>query len=329
MRLASLAILLLLGSALGAPRAVRAQGAAPATPATRDTAHAAPAPPPSPVSGIRNKLSAGDLPSAESMLEVYRERNGEDGAWLTGLSWLARGALLMGDLDRARDYIAQVRARCDERLARGATLATDHDVEIAWGAAVEVEAQRLERTRGARAAAAFVRGELARTPGPVALRSRLNKRLDLLTLTGAAAPELAIEDYVGERPPTLAALRGRPVLLFVWAEGCGDCRAQEAALARATARFADHGLQVVALTRYYDEGPDRVREKARVDSVWNTAYATMGRVPIVLSTASMERYGGSSTPTFVFVDRAGIVRRYTPTRLTEAELVRSLESLVR
>jgi len=43
----------------------------------------------------------------------------------------------------------------------------------------------------------------------------------------------------------------------------------------------------------------------------------------------MERYRGSSTPTFVFVDRSGIVRRYSPTRLTEAELDRTLTTLMR
>jgi len=48
-----------------------------------------------------------------------------------------------------------------------------------------------------------------------------------------------------------------------------------------------------------------------------------------LSTASMERYGGSSTPTFVFIDRAGVVREYTPTRLTEAEFDRALATIAR
>src|SRR5713226_3462061 len=65
-----------------------------------------PASPPSPVNGIRNKISAGDLLSAESILEVHRAKNGEDGAWLTGLSWLARGALLVGDLEKAKRYAA-------------------------------------------------------------------------------------------------------------------------------------------------------------------------------------------------------------------------------
>ncbi|HET9325227.1 MAG TPA: hypothetical protein VFQ05_00480, partial [Candidatus Eisenbacteria bacterium] len=38
-----------------------------------------PSPTPSPVSGIRSKLSAADLASAESILEVHRQQRGEDG----------------------------------------------------------------------------------------------------------------------------------------------------------------------------------------------------------------------------------------------------------
>jgi len=61
---------------LVAPGTVAAQEAPPA-PASR------PAPaPPSPVTGIRNKISAGDLLSAESILEIHRGRVGEDDAYL-------------------------------------------------------------------------------------------------------------------------------------------------------------------------------------------------------------------------------------------------------
>src|ERR1041385_2305452 len=65
----------------------------PATPPAPPT----PATPPSPVSGMRNKIAAGDLLSAESILEVHRAKNGEDSTWLLGLSWLPpRAALLVG-----------------------------------------------------------------------------------------------------------------------------------------------------------------------------------------------------------------------------------------
>ena len=308
------------------PAGSTAQVSPPPTPASPAPA---PATPPSPVSGIRSKISAGDLLSAESILEVHKAKHGEDGPWLNGYGWLARGALLMGDAEKARRYAADVRALCERRIEAGADLEKDQDLQIALGAAIEVEAQLIERSKGTGRAVEFLRAELARLKGPVALRSRLNKRLGLLTITGKPAPELEVDDWLGERPPTLASLRGKPVLLFVWAEWCGDCKAQAPALARAKSRYGQHGLEILALTRYYEEDSKRAAEKARVDSVWKAAYAEVGTVPVVFSTASMETYGGSSTPTFVFVDRAGIVRRYTPTRLTEAEMERTLDTLMR
>jgi len=274
---------------------------------------AAPAAPPSPVSGIRNKIAADDLLSAESILEVHK----------------------------AKRYAEDVRAICAKKIAGGADPAKDHDLEIALGAAIEVKAQLIEKTTdtyslehrltgGAKAATDYVRGELAQLKGaPVAFRSRLNKRIDMMTLVGQPAPELIVYDWLGEKPSTLASLKGKPVLMFVWAEWCGDCKAQAAVLAAVRKRHAHEGLQVLALTRFYDDDSLRVKEKARVDSVWNAVYPDVGTIPIVFSTASMERYGGSSTPTFVFVDRAGIVRRYTPTRLTESEMERTVGTLLR
>ena len=291
-------------------------------------APAPPAPPPTPDRFIRNKVAAGDLLSAESILEVHRAEKGEDSDWLNGLGWLARGAFVLGDFDKAARYAAQARSRCADALASGVKLEEDHGLELALGAAIEVEAQLLERKSGPRKAVEQLRKELAGLPGPVALRSRINKRINQMTLTGTAAPALVAEDFLGEKPPDLASLRGRPVVLFLFAEWCGDCRAQAKPLAAAWKRRAPD-IALVALTRYYDDEPKRPAEKERVAEVWKTAYADVGTVPLLISTASMERYGGSATPAFVFIDRAGTVRGYTPTRLTEAELDRRIAEIAR
>lgn len=301
----------------------------PVAPVAPATPPAKPPAPPSVNSPIRNKVSAGDLLSAESILEVHKEKHGEDNAYLEGIAWLARGALVLGDARKARGYAADVRRRCADHVAKGASPAKDDWLATALGASIEVEAQLLAREKGKREAADYVRSELARIDGPVSLRSRLNKRLNLLTLEGTRAPEIAVEDFLGERPGSLASMGGTPILLFVWAEWCGDCKAQAALLARIKKRYQPKGLQIVALTRYYDPDSARVVERARVDSVWKAAYADLGDVPVVFSTASMERYGGSSTPTMVFIDRNGIVRWYTPTRLTEAEMDRAVAMIER
>ena len=331
----ALALTLSASATAQAPPAVGPAPSVAPVPALTPVPSTVPAPPaPSPgsrtVTSIRNKISAADLPSAESILEVHRERDGEDGYYLIGLGWLSRGALLLGETARARELNAELRRLCDARLAKGAVLAKDDSLETALGAAIEVQAQLLAREKGPEAGAAWLRGEIAKFPGPVAFRSRLYKRLNLLALTGSPAPELAVEDFVGSKPAALSALRGRPVVLFVWSATCGDCKAQSASLGRVARKYSDKGLAVVPLTRYYEEGAaERAKEKAVVDSVWKAAYAPVGPPSIVVSTASMERYGGSSTPTFVFIDKRGVVKGYTATRLTEARLAGAVEDLLR
>jgi thiol-disulfide isomerase/thioredoxin len=136
---------------------------------------------------------------------------------------------------------------------------------------------------------------------------------------------LVAEDSLAGPVPALA---GQPTLMFLWAEWCADCKAQAASLSRIRRRFEPEGLRLVAVTRYYDPEPQRAREKARVDSVWKAVYSDVGNIPIVLSTESMETYGGSSTPTYVFVDKSGTVKHYIPTRLTEAEFDKRIKAII-
>lgn len=298
-------------------------------PESRAAPTTAPAPPPpSPVSGIRNKISAGDLLSAESILEVHREKHGDDGPALVGAGWLARGALLLGETGKARLLAQDVRRRCAARIAAGATPASDAELTLALGHALEVQAQLIAVDAGREASVRFLERELAAVAAPVSLRSRLMKRMNLMELPGTPAPELVLEEQLGGSPVSAGTLAGQPTLLFLFAEWCGDCKAMAPVLSRIQKRHADRGLRVYALSRYYDDAPRRLTEKARVDSSWKAVYPELATVPVLMSTASMERYGGSSTPTFVFVDRDGIVRDYTPTRLTEAELERRLAAIL-
>jgi hypothetical protein len=65
-----------------------------------------------------------------------------------------------------------------------------------------------------------------------------------------------------------------------------------------------------------------------VKKVWSESYPGLGDVPIIIDTDAMVRYGGSATPSFALLDRKGVVRHYTATRLSEAELSRRLEELL-
>jgi thiol-disulfide isomerase/thioredoxin len=281
---------------------------------------------------IRLKISAGDLPSAESILEVHREEKGEDADYLLGLAWLARGAALTGDWTAASRYAGSARELAESRLKPPADYDADREAVYALGAAIEVEAQALVAA-GRRGDAIRLLDDRSRAlevaKAPFNLRARIWKRRNQIELSGRKAPSFGWEDRIGPEAPSLEALRGRPVVLFFWWEACGDCRMQAAALRRTVEKYSSKGVAFLAPTRFYGDPKDRAEERARIEAAWRDVYGLSSRVPVPIGDEPMLRYGVSATPTFAFVDRKGVVRRYSPTRLTEGRLSAAIDKILR
>ena len=64
--------------------------------------------------------------------------------------------------------------------------------------------------------------------------------------SGFAAPDFTLLDQA-ESPITLSELRGRPVLINLWASWCGPCRAEMPAIQEVSEAYADAGLVVLAV----------------------------------------------------------------------------------
>ena len=274
------------------------------------------------VRGVRFKLSAGDIYSGASAVENYRRENGIDKEYLNAIGWLARGAEMLGYAEIATAYVEQLREAIPEE--------TD-DLLTPYGAAIEVDA-RLRATRDGRGAALrYLSEELARAQA-TSLRSRISKNINLISLEGQIAPAIDAEAYIGPKPPSLESLEGEPVLLFLWAYWCGDCKAQYDSLARIWKRYEGQGLHLIAPTRLYDsvdgDAGARAEEMQQIEDVWKESYPDLNGVPIPVDTDVMVRYGASATPTFALIDRKGRIRFYTPTRLSEAELSKRIEDVL-
>ena len=272
---------------------------------------------------VRLKLSAGDFASAVSAVEDYKAKNGVDAEYLDAVGWLARGAEMLRRPDEAAAYVAELRREIREEKP---------DLVIPLGAAIEVEGKLRAAREGRGSALRFLEEEFARAKD-VAFRSRIRKNINLLSLEGQPAPDLNKTDFIGPEPPSLAALKGKPALLFLWAHWCGDCKAQAGVLGRVMRKYRAQGLVVIAPTRYYGTGADNkpatpAEEKAHMAKVWAEVYSGLEGVSVPIDTDTMVRYGVSATPTYALIDRKGVARFYSPTRLSEAELSRRIEAVL-
>jgi thiol-disulfide isomerase/thioredoxin len=116
--------------------------------------------------------------------------------------------------------------------------------------------------------------------------------------------------------PSLAALRGKVVLLDFWASWCVACRVSVPMLNRARARFGAQGLEVVGLTDDREEVALRAADKLGI------AYA----VGAATSTETLADYGVRALPTLFVVDRGGVVRHASIGVPREADLEALLRS---
>ena len=115
------------------------------------------------------------------------------------------------------------------------------------------------------------------------------------------------------------------MLLFFWAHWCTDCKAEAPILARLKSEFGPKGLELVAPTQKYgyvqsgiEAPPDA--ELRYIEQIRQERYADIITTPAPVNEENFRRYGASTTPTLVLIDRAGIVRLYHPGRMTYEEL---------
>ena len=103
---------------------------------------------------------------------------------------------------------------------------------------------------------------------------------------GGEAPAYAAETLDGERT-ALAGLRGRPVLLNVWATWCHPCRQEIPALEELHRTYAPRGLQVIGVSIDQGDQEQGIREFLQEfgasypiwldpDGEIQAAYSTMG-----------------------------------------------------
>ena len=270
---------------------------------------------------VRASFATGSDARAIQELRAYRTSHGSTPEYLEAFSWLARAELDSHNYAPAETFALEVHALSVEQLKKR-TLDREPHLPIALGAAIEVEGSLLA-AQGRRSEAVTYLQEQAKVFAATSIVARIRKNLLLLTLEGKPAP--ALENVV--------IPKDRPVLLFFWAHWCPDCKAEIPILMRIRAEFAPKGLVFLAPTQKYgyvaggvDAAP--AIETAYIEQVRRSYYAGLIESPVAISETNFTRYGASTTPTLVLLDRAGIVRRYHPGAMTYAELREAVEGVI-
>jgi thiol-disulfide isomerase/thioredoxin len=296
------------------PLAVSGAAQAPAPAAAQPQA------PPNLIQQVRAVINKGDLAGAEAVAAAYRKDKGITPEFLEAFSWLGRGALAEKKYDQAEQYALDAYDMCIDALE---TRKMDDEprLPIAIGAAIEVRAQ-VQAARGNRSEAVYFLRREADAYKDTSILQRINKNINLLSLEGQPAFEIASTEALGGSSPTLAGLKGKPVVLFLWAHWCPDCKAMSPILDDVRTTYAATGLTIVSPTQRYGYVAKRApatpdQELAYIKQIRQESYPWMADNTVPVSGDLFMRYGVSTTPTLVFINRDGTVRLYHPGQMTK------------
>ncbi len=283
------------------------------------------------VDNVRALISINNLPAAERSARNYQKQMGTTPEFAAALSWIARGNFELRQLDQA-EKVASETHDLSVQLLKGRRLDQDPLLQTALGASIEVRAQVLAG-RGERAeAVGYLRQELV-AYGNSPIGERIRKNLNLLNMEGKPAPPIDISQSMGVKPASLAALKGKAVLLFFWAHWCSDCKGEGPIIADLLKTYGPKGLVALAPTRLYgyvaggvDAAP--VTEKKYIEQIRQQYYPALANVAVPFGESNFLQYGASTTPTVVLIDRAGIVRFYHPGAVSEQELATQIQKVL-
>ena len=284
------------------------------------------------INRMKKLAFARDVPNAHKTLEQARSSQHELTAdWLLAVSWLGRGASFAKQWDVAEKY-AQEAFDGSLELLKIRTLDADKSLPLALGAAIEVlgHAQNAAGQRGE--AVAFLQEQSAKYKG-TSIETRIQKNIHLLSLEGKPMPRLSADEHLGSKRASADGWEGKVALFYFWAHWCGDCKEQKPILEALHGKYNGQGLEVVGPTQLYGyvaRGKDATpeQEMAYLRGDYHRAYPVPAWMTAPVSGENFVRFGVSTTPTIVLVDREGVVQLYHPGNMSYNDLAERIEKLL-
>ncbi len=288
-------------------------------------------PPKTIVQLVRDAINENDLKKAEKLVLDDMAGNGTTPIAIEAFSWLGRGYLGAKRYDEAMTYASRTYEIVEEQL-KTRKLDDEARLPIALGAAIETQAQALAAQNRRSEALMLLQRELELYKD-TSIVTRLNKNVNLISLEGQPALPWAATEFLGPKPATLAELKGKPVVLFLWAHWCGDCKKQGPILDALVNKYKSSGITVIAPTQRFGYAEKRrpvgpAEELTYIEQVRDEFFPWMKTVSAPVSDEVYTRYGVSTTPTYVLIDREGKVSTYLPGQPTTEQLEPLIRKIV-
>jgi thiol-disulfide isomerase/thioredoxin len=139
---------------------------------------------------------------------------------------------------------------------------------------------------------------------------------------GFLAPEFTLEALSGQ-PVTLSELRGKVVIINLWASWCPPCRAEMPALQRVYEEYQDQGVEVLAVNTSHQDSEDEA-----------VAFVTEKGLtfPILFDRTGVtsRKYQLRAMPSTYFVDHEGLIQKVIlGGPISEATFQTAVEQLLR
>ncbi len=138
---------------------------------------------------------------------------------------------------------------------------------------------------------------------------------------GFTAPGFTLNSLAGQ-PITLSDLRGKVVVLNLWASWCPPCRAEMPALNAVYEKFREQGLIVLGVNTTFQD--DEANARAAIRD-WGVTF------PIVFDrdSATSRQYRVQAMPTTFFIGRDGVIRDIVfGGPMSEALIASKIEKLI-
>ena len=284
---------------------------------------AKPAPPKTIVQLVRDALNAKDFERAELLAVDDMAKTKNSPISLEAFSWLGRDLVARKRFEEAMTYASRTYGMVEEQL-KTRNLDDEPRLPIALGAAIEVQALATAGQGRRSEAVLFLRRELE-TFKTTSLVERINKNINVLSLEGTTALPITATEWLGSQKTSLAELKGRPVIVYLWAHWCPDCKKMGPVLETVMSKYRSTGLTLVAPTKLYGYVAQRkpaspAEEMPYLRANRDEFYPWMAAYPTPVSEDVFARYGVSTTPTVVLIARDGKVSTYHPGQLTLEQL---------